>query len=96
MSDYGMMMFPNLVSKVLNVKFSVENWGRNLNIYSETGQIIRRSKIKIEETQLNISERSNGLYFVKYSRGSFSYSGKFVKVSGKSSDYPKIQISTAH
>jgi dienelactone hydrolase len=82
-SEYGIMMFPNPVNDVLTIKFSAENLGGNFSIYNEIGQMVQQSKIENKETQLNLSELSDGLYFMTYSKDSFTSSGKFVKVSGK-------------
>ncbi len=74
-------VYPNPASDVLNINLSNANFkNSNLSIFNISGKEILNANMNGSNTQVNIEELSNGVYFVNISnQNGFNQTVKFVK-----------------
>ncbi|SEL23830.1 endoglucanase [Aquimarina amphilecti] len=72
-------VFPNPSSNILNIKFPTTNTSSNIEIYSLQGKKVFSKELKSEQSNLDISNLSAGLYLIKINSNTDSYTTKIIK-----------------
>ncbi|RSK39696.1 M43 family zinc metalloprotease [Mangrovimonas spongiae] len=73
-------IYPNPTSNVLNIKTTNSNLPDNYAIYNMLGQVISKKVISSEnDLTINTSNLSNGMYFIKISKGANEATLRFMK-----------------
>ncbi|VXB38615.1 Por secretion system C-terminal sorting domain-containing protein [Flavobacterium sp. 9AF] len=73
-------LYPNPTNSILNISIPVElNYPANYEIYNNLGQVIKSSNINSSDLQINTSEFTNGIYFIKMNFENNSKTLRFIK-----------------
>lgn len=73
-------IYPNPTSSVLNIKTTDSNLPDSYVVYNMLGQVINNVTINgVSDLQINTSDISNGMYFIKISKDNASISLPFIK-----------------
>ena len=72
-------IFPNPSNNILNVKFPTTTGSSNIEMYSVQGKKIFSRELNDTTSRLDISNLTSGLYLVKITTESHSYTTKIVK-----------------
>ncbi|WP_338731962.1 M43 family zinc metalloprotease [Mangrovimonas cancribranchiae] len=76
----GLALYPNPTSNVLNIKTTNSNLPDNYAIYNMLGQVISKKVISSEnDLTINTANLSNGMYFIKISKGANEATLRFMK-----------------
>ena len=76
----SILLYPNPTNSILNISIPVElNFPANYEIYNNLGQVIKSSNSSSSELQINTSEFSNGIYFIKLNFENNSKTLRFIK-----------------
>ena len=78
--DNSVSLYPNPVDDRLTIKLSNSNLPDGYKVYNVLGQIIEEQVISnISDLEINTSELSEGMYFVKLSKGNSTKTLPFIK-----------------
>ncbi len=78
LSEIG-RIYPNPVGQILHIDLNELNGlDYEFGIYSTSGKILLKNKLE-SRTNINVSQLSFGIYFIKVSNGYKTYSAKFIK-----------------
>lgn len=73
-------IYPNPTNSILNISIPSElNFSVNYEIYNNLGQVIKSSNSSSSDLQINTSEFSNGIYFIKLNFENNSKTLRFIK-----------------
>ena len=72
-------MYPNPVSDFVTVKFPNNYKAVSLNFYNTVGQLVNQIQDLQNNTSINISAFSNGMYFYRFESSEGTIKGKFLK-----------------
>jgi PKD repeat protein len=78
-NDFELNIFPNPASKVLNIYVISSNETINIKVYNSLGRIIDDFNVESRDTQIDLSNYPNGLYYVGANNGKQNMLKKFVK-----------------
>ena len=75
------IIFPNPATALINISSRFQDQEVTVNIYSAEGRLIKRKKTRVEgyTFDLNVSELSNGLYYVVLEAMGMSQTSKLIK-----------------
>ncbi len=71
-------VYPNPVSNVLSVTVENEMLNSSYEMLDVTGKIVQRGFFRSEVNQVNVSELSSGMYFIKMDSGRKVISESFI------------------
>ncbi|OBX23655.1 MULTISPECIES: T9SS-dependent choice-of-anchor J family protein [Bizionia] len=73
-------IYPNPTTSVLNIKTTDSNLPNSYVVYNMLGQVVKNASINgISDLQINTSDISNGMYFIKISKDNSSLTFPFIK-----------------
>ena len=75
-----LVLYPTITSGILNLSFSEARADKvNINVYSQTGSLLMKKQIAGKTLgQIDVSQLSNGIYFLEVSYGAMKQTRKFV------------------
>jgi hypothetical protein len=73
-------IFPNPVIEKLNLIMPIKLINGTLTINNRLGQQIYQGSILGINTQIDVSSYTNGIYFIKYTKGSIMHYSKIIKI----------------
>ena len=73
-------IIPNPANDKITILLPVSKNNYHISIYNEKGDIVIKTKLQSQETQIDISFLSKGVYFVKLHDKTSNLTGKFVKM----------------
>ena len=62
---YDISVFPNPASKFIQLNIAGHNGDLSLRMFDALGQLVRAETIRAAQTQINLSDLSNGMYYLK-------------------------------
>jgi len=77
--DDNINIYPNPANNTLYIEGAFDNSNNNLQIYNLLGSLIISKQITQNTTTIDISQLSNGVYFVKILTDNFTYKQKIIK-----------------
>jgi hypothetical protein len=75
--DFG--IYPNPVTRDLNIRFPFNVSQSELSIYNQLGQAVFQQSIRDNLKSVNVSDLAAGLYLIKFSSEDISQTLKFIK-----------------
>lgn len=78
-NDDNINIYPNPANNILYIEGVFDNSNNNLQIYNSLGSLIISKQITQNITTIDISQLSNGVYFVKILSDNFIYKQKIIK-----------------
>lgn len=78
----GVKIFPNPFKDLLNIDLGITDQSCNIRLFTINGALVRNITPKVDEKniQVNLTDLSNGVYFIKVSAGNEIKCFKFVKM----------------
>ncbi len=77
--EENIIIYPNPVSEILNIKLQDVNTKTICNLFSIEGQLLRSFDVQQENTTISVSNLSKGIYFVKLINNDHSEVIRFIK-----------------
>ena len=68
--DFEIVISPNPTNSILNISFSTMSQNTKIELYNSIGELVLTETISNKNNTINISDLSNGLYFMKVLEGS--------------------------
>ena len=62
---YDISVFPNPASKFIQLNIADHNGDLSLRMFDALGQLVRAETIRAAQTQINLRDLSNGMYYLK-------------------------------
>ncbi len=78
-NDFDMSIYPNPASDMLNIRLSSSDKVVNIKIYTALGKVIDEFDVSSMETQIDLSNYTNGMYYIGADNGTQNTLKKFVK-----------------
>ena len=78
-NDFDINVYPNPASNMLNIRLMGNNEVVNIKVYNALGKIVDDFNVTGVETQIDLSNYSNGMYYVGADNGTHNTLKKFVK-----------------
>ncbi|WP_299190020.1 glycoside hydrolase family 9 protein [uncultured Aquimarina sp.] len=72
-------VYPNPTNKILNIKTPFSNGSSSIELYSIQGKKVFSKELNSEQSNLDISNLSAGLYLIKINNNTNSYTTKIIK-----------------
>lgn len=73
-----LILYPNPTKGILHFENNFNDYLK-IDIYNEQGGLILQKRIEKEDSKIDISSLSNGIYFLKTNQDGYNYSSKIIK-----------------
>jgi len=78
MGEYGISIYPNPVKDVLNIR-NTKGLELGILIFNAVGEKIKETHSAGMNTQVNMQDMPDGVYFIMVNNGKETFTGKIIK-----------------